>query len=122
MSGKQNELEHKWIELKNKEDEVKKARLEVETAILESGINLPNKGAYSHKEMLSITMGESRKFDQAALLKLYEDGASPFPFKIEFKEIAANTKALEDMAAKYWSETFEPLLTVKPKKPAFKIR
>ena len=119
---KQNELEHKWIEFKRQEDVFKKARLEVEAAILDSVSDLPEEGAYGHKEMLTITTGYSRKFDQDELLKIYNSGTEPFPFKIEFKEDRANSKALEDMAASFWKNTYDPLLTEKPKKPSFKVR
>jgi hypothetical protein len=117
-----NELEHEWIRLKNQEDQLKKARLEVEAAILDTGINLEIKGTYNHKEMLSITTGLDRKFDQKGLKALHDANTQPFPFKLEFKEDRKLSSALEEMASEFWNTTFEPLLTEKPKKPAFKVR
>lgn len=115
-------LAKKWIELKAKEDELKKARVEVEKEILNSGVNLKKSGANSYLEMLTITTGFDRKWDQEGLKKLHDEGANPFPFKLEFKEDKKLSSALEEMALEYWSHNFEPLLTVKPKNPSFKVR
>ncbi len=114
-------LERKWIELKHREDELKKARLEVEAAIIDSN-ELKSEGANNIKEMITITTGYNRKFDQKGLEKLQKEGLNPFPFDVVFKENRADAKALEKMAKPFWDTHFEPLLTVSPKKPSFKVR
>lgn len=111
-----------WIALKAKEDEAKKARVAIEQEILSSFELEKKDGANNLENMLTITGGYSRSWDQEGLDHLRSLGTDPFPFKIELKEDRKLSKALEEMAPDFWKAKFEPLLTVKPKKPSFKVR
>lgn len=119
---KNQELAKKWIELKTQEDALKKARLEIENAILDHAVIEKNAGANNFENMLTITTGYSRSWDQKELKALKDNGLDPFPFKVEYKENRTLTKGLEAMAKSFWEKHYEPLLTVKPKKASFKVR
>lgn len=116
------ELAKKWTHVKARLDESKKELLSIEKAIIDGGVNLKPDGANSYLEVLTITTGYDRKFDQDGLTLLYDQEVTPFPFKVVFKEDRANSKALEEMGKAFWNDYFEPLLTIKPKKPSFKVR
>lgn len=111
------ELADKWIKAKRQEDIAKKLRLNIEAQILDSGVNLKSEGANHYQDKLVITTGFTRKWDQDGLATLELPRNS---FVSEFKEVRKNTKALEEMSPEYWNDNFAPLLTLTPKKPAFK--
>lgn len=116
------ELAKKWIELKTQEDALKKARLEVENELISVAALEKDAGANNFENILTITTGYDRNWDQDGLAELAAQGIDPFPFKIKYQEQRGNTKALEEMAPDFWEKHYEPLLTVKPKKPSFKVR
>lgn len=113
------QLQKDWVELKATEDKAKKLRLEVEKKIVEIS-DLPEKGTKEICNGLKVTTGMSISYDQDALMKLYRSGKIPnFPFKKEFKPVAAELKYLSDNFPEQF-DLIEECATSKPKKPAFK--
>ena len=100
-----------WKIEKDKEDEAKKNRLQIEKDILEV-VNGETKFFD-----LRIGYSENRSWDAAGLSKLA--GEKAFPFKTDYREILSESKTLQKMAPEYWDKNFAPLLTIKPSKPAF---
>lgn len=111
-------LETMWLEAKREEDIAKKKRLAIEEQII-AQTELKDEGSNKYGESLTISTGYTRAWDQDALAHVdMPEGL----FKVEFKEVRNNTKALEEMSPEYWAINFAPLLTLKPKKPSFSER
>lgn len=100
-----------WKISRDAEDEAKQKRLDIEEQIL-NAVN-------GETKFFNLRIGykDNRIWDHAVLYPMRYD--EHFPFKTEFKEIRADSKALEKMAPNYWAEKYAKALTIKPAKPSF---
>lgn len=106
-----------WKIAKDAEDKAKAERLKYEEAIIEAS------GGETSFFDLRITYKDNRSWDQTGL-DVLKSSVEPqfFPFKTEYKEIAADAKALAKMHPEFWAQNFSPLLTIKPAKPSFALK
>lgn len=121
---KEVSLPDQWKLWKHAEDEAKLRRLAVEKQIIKSHIaKPPETGTVDIDGQLGISFALDRKWDQEALLRIYnkKQANEPFPFKLEFSEIRAETKYLEEHEPEIYA-AYAEFLTVKPKKPSFKAK
>lgn len=116
-------LTEQWLLWKHAENEAKERRLAVEVLILEERKDQIKAEGTSHiDDVLTITSGYQRKWDQDFLRKQYEErGNKPFPFKMEFSEVRADAKYVEANEPEIWKQYVEGL-TVSPQKPSFKAK
>jgi hypothetical protein len=113
-------LTDKWQQLKMAEKAATSDRLDVETRIIKM-IAMPLEGSTVIVDTLKINAGFTRKWDQAHLNELSLKVLPEFfPFKLEWKEVRALSKAIEENNVDLW-EVLSPALTITPSKPSFSI-
>ena len=124
----QNQLKT-WMEAKECEKRANAIRLQAEKALLQivkNDLNL--KGVNNFPDGLKITTGMTESFEQLDVDTLfieYEKGRTElpyFPFDTYWKPNNIRMKAIKELSPGFYKKYIEPLLTVKPKKPAFEIK
>lgn len=114
-------LRAEWTQAKTREDQYRKERLVVEEQILAMSGSLPEAGTTKVSDGLKIVTGLTVKYDQDKLMELYRSGAvSNWPFKKEFKPVAADLKYLQNNEPEQFA-LIEEASTVTPKKPTIKV-
>jgi len=123
------ELIHRWQGCKYREQYANSDRAQVERKILEITKNeLKDKGTNNLPNNLQIVTGYSESYDQESIQRLkvkFDDGLSKlpyFPFKQEWKPNAKQIAALKDVCGEIFNQELSEALTIKPKKPTFKIK
>jgi len=123
------QLVSEWKQAKEKETLANAHRVLIEKQLLEiTKSNLQDKGTNNLPNNLQIVTGYSESYDQDAIDRLknkFDDGLSKlpyFPFKQEWKPQTKQIAALKDMCGEIFNQEMAEALTIKPKKPAFKIK
>lgn len=123
------QLVHKWQDCKNSEQAANNERIKIEKQIFEIvNDSLVDKGTNNLLGNLQIVTGYSESYDQGSIGRLkvkFDNGLSKlpfFPFKQEWKPNAKQIAALKDMCGEIFNQEMSEALTIKPKKPAFKIK
>ncbi|WP_031431862.1 hypothetical protein [Methylomicrobium agile] len=105
------------------EQEANKRRTQIEAEVAahpEVIANLKPSGTSKIGELFEVTTKETRKWDQTKLADLAK-GIRPqyWPFKVEHKEVRAQSKTIENKFPELWQEIREAL-TIVPSKTAVK--
>ena len=91
----------------------------IEQQILDLGIELKTKGTNTFGNLKIVTT-ETRKWEQEKLAEFKSKmGNFTFPFKQEYKEVAADMKKLADTAPDLVKKMEAECLTITPAKPSF---
>ena len=115
------ELTVQWGMAKHVENDAKAQRLEIEEKIASQVGDLKiGTNTYGN---LKIVCKNYRKWDQEQLADAKESwGNETFPFKIEYKEVVADTKELSVQNNTKLRELESKCLTITPAKPSFAIK
>jgi uncharacterized protein YdgA (DUF945 family) len=119
MTEQLEKLAQQWVHFKSKEKEANASRLMIEQQILDLGIELKTKGTNTFGNLKIVTT-ETRKWEQEKLAEFKSKmGNFTFPFKQEYKEVAADMKKLADTAPDLVKKMEAECLTITPAKPSF---
>ena len=114
-------LEQQWIDAKAKEKEANQHRIDIEHQILAT-VTLKETGV-NHLELVKVTTAHYRKWEQEKVQSWKDNWATltntPFPFKVEYKEVAKDMKGVDESLVKKLE--FD-CLTITPAKPSFAIK
>lgn len=118
-----------WKQYKELETLANEGRLKTEKELAEMlGDDLKYKGTNNFPDGLQVITGFNEVYDQDALDNLkrrFDDGLSQlpyFPFDATWKPNSKKIAALKESCPDIFDEEMAEALTIKPKKPAFKIK
>ncbi len=115
-----------WKAAKQREADANLERLRAEYTLYElTRDQLKEKGTNSFEGGLKIITGFTETYDADKIYNAFIEsdnmGVIKFPFKIEYKPVSIDMKALEEFYPNVYKECILPHLIVKPKKPSFSV-
>lgn len=110
-----------WIQYKSDEVAARDCRLAAEKEIIDALGDDLKIGSNKVADMLKVTAGLKREWDNEKLLELRNNIAPDyFPFREELKEVRKLSRAIEEDVPELWG-IISKALTIKPEKPSFEV-